>query len=68
MTLGRPHEPQDRAAVVATAAVQIVRHFVVGWFRTGKLDGLHAALTEDLRDEIADIERQTASDIRPQDE
>lgn len=56
---------KDRATVVATAAVQIVRHFVVDWFRTGTLDGLHTALTEYLRDEIADIERQVASEIHP---
>lgn len=68
MTLDRPQGPQDRAAVTATAITEIIRGFVIVWFRTGKLDGLHAAIADYLRDEIHDIERQTISDIRPQDE
>jgi hypothetical protein len=57
---------RDRASVTATAIIQIVRDFVTAWFHGGTLCGLHAALTECLHDEIADIERQTISDIRPQ--
>ncbi len=59
---------KDRAAVMATSITLILEDFVVAWFRGGTLRGLRTALTEYLRDEIADIERQTISDIRPQDE
>ena len=59
---------RDRAGVIATAIIRIVRDFVTGWFHGGTLHGLHAALTEYLRDEIPDIEQQTISDTRPQDE
>jgi hypothetical protein len=58
---------KDRASVIAAAAIQIFERSVIAWFRGGTLSGLRTALTEYLRDEIADIERHVASDIRPQD-
>jgi hypothetical protein len=58
---------KDRASVIATAVIRIFKDFVCAWFNGGTLQGLRA-LTEYLRDEIADIERQVASDIRPLDE
>lgn len=59
---------RDRASVMATAITLILEDFVVAWFRGGTLRGLRTTLTEYLRDEIRDIERQPISDIRPQDE
>jgi hypothetical protein len=59
---------KDRASVIATAAIRIFADFVTTWFRGDTFQGLHTALTEYLRDEIADIERQVASDTRLRDE
>ncbi len=55
---------KDRASAIATAEIQIFRGFVSAWFNGGTLSGLHAALAEYLRDEIANIERTTRDDIR----
>jgi hypothetical protein len=55
---------KDRASVIATAVIQIFKDFVSAWFNGGTLSGLHAALAEYLRGEIADIERKVHDDIR----
>jgi hypothetical protein len=52
---------QDRASVVATAAIQIIETSPDG-------ATAHAALSAYLRDEFADIERKTATETRLQED
>jgi hypothetical protein len=60
----------DRAAVVTTAIVQIVRGAMLAWLdgKTTKVVGARAAIEALLRDEFADIARTTFNEIRPPDE
>ena len=48
---------RDRAAVIATAVLQIVESFELK-----ALDNLHLQLEQYLRDEIADLAREIATD------
>ena len=58
---------QDRASVIATAALHIVARYVPEIF-TDSIVSLHAELAACLRDEFADIARQTLNEIRLSDE
>ena len=53
---------QDRASVVATAALHIVARYVPEIF-TDSIVPLHAELAACLRDEFADIARQVRDEI-----
>jgi len=61
MTRARTHHRADRAAVVTTAVLQIVREAV-------NSASVRAAVEAALREEFADIQQQTISQIRPEDE
>jgi hypothetical protein len=60
----------DRAAVVTTAILQIIRRELRAWVdREGAdLAGVRAAIETGLREEVADIQQQTLTEIRPNDE
>ena len=53
----------DRAAVLATAILQIITSLELE-----SIEALHLQLTQFLRDEIADLTRQIAADQEPCDE
>ena len=59
----------DRATVVATAILQIVRGALIAWLHGEHADmaGTRAAIEAYLRDEFADAKRTTANEIRPRD-
>ena len=62
---------KDRAEVVATAILQIVKDALRSRFGGGSAAALadaRAAIVAYLRDEFADIRRQARDDIRPRDE
>jgi hypothetical protein len=67
-----PSQPcaQDRAAVVTTAILRVVRDALSNWFDHGHADmaGARAAIYGILRDEFADIARTTLNEIRREDE
>ena len=58
---------RDRASVVATAALHIVARYVPEIFADSILP-LHTELAACLREEFADVERQTLNEIRLSDE
>ena len=57
----------DRASVVATVALHIVARYVPEIF-ADRIVPLHAELAACLRDEFADVARQTLNEIRLSDE
>jgi hypothetical protein len=56
---------RDRASAIAHVMLQIVARHILAGDETSSV--LHAQITEQLRDEIADIRRQTLNEIRPED-
>jgi hypothetical protein len=58
------HHPCDRADVVATAILQIVRQALQEWLYRGDVDltTVRAQVENILRDEFHDIERQVAGE------
>jgi hypothetical protein len=62
-----PRRACDRADRVTIAILQIVADHMARPRSCG-LDGLHDALTEYVRDEVFDIQREVLSEIRPVDE
>jgi hypothetical protein len=52
----------DRASVIATAVIQIVRQCLA------QNRNPHPAVAAYLRDQLADVVRQTHTEIRPKDE
>jgi hypothetical protein len=56
---------RDRASAIAHVILQIVARHILAGDDTGSV--LHAQITEQLRDEIADIRRQAINEIRPED-
>lgn len=58
---------RDRASVIATVALHIVARYVPEIF-ADSIVPLHTELAACLRDEFADIARQTLNEIRLSDE
>jgi hypothetical protein len=58
---------RDRASVVATAALHLVARYVPEIF-ADSIVPLHTELAAYLRDEFADVARQTLNEIRLSDE
>lgn len=56
---------RDRAVVVTTAILQVVRETLIAWLRHDHADtaAMRADIEEILRDEFADAERHAVSDI-----
>jgi hypothetical protein len=65
-----PVQPRDRAAVVATAILQIVETALRDLLRGahGDAGALHREITALLRDEIDNVARTTLNEIRSPDE
>ena len=61
---------QDRAAVVTTAILQIVRGVLIAWLHGERADmaGVRDAIESLLRDEFGDTARTTLNEIRLDDE
>ena len=61
---------RDRAGIVATTVLGIVRRALLGWFDRypTNLAATHAEIETLLREEFADVARQTLTEIRREDE
>ena len=62
--------PTDRAAVVATAVLQIIRETLLAWLRGDdvNLGAARAQIEVILRDEFHDVARATTNEIRREDD
>ena len=60
---------RDRAAVTTTAILQIVRKALLAWLDGGQrnMAGTRAEIQTLLRDEFADVARETRNQIRRED-
>jgi hypothetical protein len=60
---------RDRAAVTATAILQIIRRALVAWLDRDHADfaAVRAEIETVLRDEFADVARTTLTEIRHED-